>query len=88
MKNDFQLFYCFHVTALLFMSSRAISGHFLAHLLSFFVKNPRNRKSFDDYDFFGHFEYFYGFLVQHSVRGRRGGGGGTFHFWPIFKSTP
>ena len=34
-KNNFQLFYCFHVAALLFMSARPIWGRFLPILMVF-----------------------------------------------------
>ena len=40
MKKNFQLFYCFHVAALLFMSVRPIFGHFLPIFDGFSSKLP------------------------------------------------
>ena len=40
MKKIFQLFYCFHVAALLFMSARPILGHFLPIFYGFSSKLP------------------------------------------------
>ena len=45
-KKNFQLFYCFHVAALLFISARPILGHFLPIFLWFLIKTARNRKFF------------------------------------------
>ena len=40
MKTNSQLFCCFHVTALLFMSARPILGHFLPIFYGFSSKLP------------------------------------------------
>ena len=73
-KKDFQLFYCLHMIALLFMSARPILGHFLSIFDGFLSKLPLFAHNCD---FFCHFEYFSTFLVQNSVRGA------TFNFRPI-----
>ena len=76
--KNFQLLYCFHVAALLFMSARPILGDFFAHFWWFLVKTTRNLKFLpQNCDFFGHFEYFSTFLVQNSVWEA------TFNFRPI-----
>ena len=78
MKKNFQLFYCFHVAALLFMSARPIFGHFLPIFLWFPIKTTRNRKFFaQNCDFFYHFGYFSTFLAQNFVQGA------TFNFRTI-----
>ena len=75
MKKNFQLFYCFHVAALLFMSARPILGHFLPIFYGFSSKLPRIVNFSLKILIFYHFGYFSTFLVQNFVRGRA-----TFNF--------
>ena len=79
MKKDFQLFYCFHVTALLFTSAGPILGHFLVHFDGFSPKLPEIAKFSLKIVIFCHFEYFFTFLVQNPLPGGRA----TLNFWPI-----
>ena len=79
MKNDFQLFYHFHVRAHLFISAWPILGYFLVHFFMIFRQNCHKSLKVV---ISCHFEYFYSFLVQ-----SLSGGGVTFNFWPFFKST-
>ena len=76
MKKDFQLFYCFHVISLLFMSARPILGHFLPIFDDISSKLPEIAKFSLKIDFC-YFEYFSTFLVQNSVWVA------TFNFRPI-----
>ena len=75
--KKFQLFYCFHVAALLFMSARPILGHFLPIFDGFSSKLPEIANFSLKIMIFFHFGYFFTFLVQNFVRGA------TFNFRPI-----
>ena len=72
-----QLFYCFHVAALLFMSALPILGHFLPIFDGFsFIRTTRNRKLFiQNCDFFVILILLYlsGPILWEA----------TFNFWPI-----
>ena len=67
MKKDFQLFYCFYVIALLFMSAPPILGHFLPIFYDFSSKLPEITKFSLKIVTFCDYEYFSTFLVQISV---------------------
>ena len=69
MKKNFQLFYCFHVAALLFMSARPIFGHFLLIFDDFSSKLPGIANFSLKIVVFYHFGYFSTFLAQNFVRG-------------------
>ena len=77
MKKIFQLLYCFHVAALLFMSARPILGHFLPIFDGFSSKLPGIANFSLKIVIFYHFGYFSTFLVQNFVRGA------TFNFRTI-----
>ena len=77
MKKNFQLFYCFHVAALLFMSARPILGHFLPIFDGFSSKLPGTANVSLKIVIFYHSGYLSTFLVQNFDRGA------TFNFRPI-----
>ena len=79
-KNDIQLFYYFHVKALLFMSARPILGDFQPIFYGFLSKLSEIVKFSLKIMIFCNFEYFCSYLMQNSVWG---GGGATFNFQPI-----
>ena len=74
MKKKFQLFFCFHVAALLFMSGRLILGHFLPIFDGFSSKLAGIANFSLKIVIFYHFGYFSTFLVQNFVWGA------TFNF--------
>ena len=68
-EKKFQLFYCFHVAALLFMSARPIFGHFLPIFEGLSSKLPGIANFSLKIVIFYHFGYLSTFLVQNFVRG-------------------
>ena len=68
-EKNFQLFYCFHVAALLFMSARPIFDHFLTIFYGFSSKLPGIANFSLKIVTFYHFGYFSTFLGQNFVRG-------------------
>ena len=81
-EKNFQLFYCFYVAALLFMSPRPILGHFLlifyCFSLRFLIKTARDRKFFaQNCDFLSFWTVIYLSGLKFCPRD---GGGATFNF--------
>ena len=62
-----QLFYCFHVAALLFMSARPIFGHSFPIFDGFSSKLPGIANFSLKIEIFNHFGYFSTFLAQNFV---------------------
>ena len=62
MKIFFQLFYCFHVRTLLFMSAQPILVHLLAHFNGSH-QNCQKSRIFAETLYFLSFEYFYRFFA-------------------------
>ena len=77
MKKNFQLLYCLHVAARLFMSAGPILGHFLSIFDGFSSKLPGIANFSLKIVIFYHFGYFSTFLVQNFVLMA------TFNFRPI-----